>query len=29
VPAAEMPMLMRQACLFPTLRAELKLVAGE
>jgi len=29
VPAAEMPVLMRQACLFPTLRAELKLVAGE
>jgi hypothetical protein len=29
VPAAEMPALMRQECLFPPVRAELKLVAGE
>ena len=29
VPAADMPPLMRQECLFPPVRAELKLVAGE
>ncbi|WP_194711357.1 bifunctional diguanylate cyclase/phosphodiesterase [Noviherbaspirillum soli] len=29
VPAAEMPALMRQDCLFPPVRPELKLVAGE
>ncbi|MFL6718608.1 MAG: EAL domain-containing protein [Burkholderiaceae bacterium] len=29
VPAADMPALMRQECLFPPVRAELKLVAGE
>nr|WP_217344452.1 EAL domain-containing protein [Noviherbaspirillum sp. L7-7A]MBV0878604.1 EAL domain-containing protein [Noviherbaspirillum sp. L7-7A] len=29
VPASDMPALMRQDCLFPPVRAELKLVAGE
>jgi hypothetical protein len=29
VPASDMPALMRQDCLFPSARAELKLVAVE